>query len=358
MKSWSWVLLIAGAIAIKWVSLYPDWVENNYTYGIYPLIARLQRWLFGWIPISIGDLFYAFIILVLLFRAFRFFRFLFRRQLTRKYFTAALQQLIFIFLFIYVFFNLLWGLNYNRNGITVQLQLAVKPYTTADLDSLVATVQNRLNENAASITVAARDSFHQKKQLFRAAAEGYELAAQQYPFLRYQPRSVKPSLFSYIGNILGFQGYYNPFSGEAQVNTTIPPSLEPFVTTHEIAHQLGYGKEDEANFVGFLACRLHPSPVFKYSVYFDMYNYSIRDLYRRDTAAAKRYQEKLHPQVKADIKEYRAFLEKYKNPIEPVITWGYGNYLKANNQPSGKMTYNEVVAWLIAYYKKYGRESL
>jgi hypothetical protein len=35
--------------------------------------------------------------------------------------------------------------------------------------------------------------------------------------------------------------------------------------------------------------------------------------------------------------------------------WGYGHYLKANNQPAGKETYNEVVAWLIAYYELLNR---
>jgi hypothetical protein len=38
--------------------------------------------------------------------------------------------------------------------------------------------------------------------------------------------------------------------------------------------------------------------------------------------------------------------------------WGYGEFLKANNQPAGKRSYNEVVAWLIAYYKKFGTASL
>ena len=89
-----------------------------------------------------------------------------------------------------------------------------------------------------------------------------------------------------------------------------------------------------------------------------MYNYSVGEVYRRDTVLANSFQEKLHPQVLADIKEYRDFYRKYKNPIEPIIMWGYGNFLKANNQPAGKRSYNEVVAWLIAYYKKFGVEAL
>jgi Protein of unknown function (DUF3810) len=358
MKSWSWVVLVLSTILIKWVSLYPDWVERNYTYGIYPVISKIQRILLGWIPFSIGDLFYAFLILIVLFRAFRFFKLLFQKKLTRRYFASGLQQAIFFMLFVYVFFNALWGLNYNRSGIAAQLNLQVKKYTLADLDTLTSVIQTELNEYALQVTDAQRDSLDKKKRLFRESAIAFQYAASQFPFLKYKVNSIKPSLFSYAGNYLGFQGYYNPFSGEAQVNTTVPRFIEPFVTAHEIAHQLGYAKENEANFVAFLACRSFPSPAFKYSLYFDIYNYAIGEVTRRDTALARSYQRKLHPQVISDIKEFREFYRKYKNVIEPIVMWGYGHFLKANNQPAGKQTYNEVVAWLIAYYKKFGVESL
>jgi uncharacterized protein DUF3810 len=354
MKSWSWVLLIVFAILIKWSSYYPDWVERNFTYGVYPLISTVQRFLFGWFPVSIGDLFYTFLILVVLFRAFRFFKLLFQKKLTRNYFAVGLQQAIFFFLFVYVFFNVLWGLNYNRRGVAAQLGLEVKKYSLADLDTLTGAIQTKLNAYALAVTKGQRDSLNRKRILFSEASRAYRLASGKYSFLRYTPRSVKPSLFSYLGNYLGFQGYYNPFSGEAQVNTTVPRFIEPFVTAHEIGHQVGYARENEANFVAFLACQSSVSAGFKYSMYFDLYNYAVREIYRRDTALARAYQDKLHPQVKEDMKELRDFFRQYQNPIEPVIMWGYGHFLKANNQPGGKETYNEVVAWLVAYYKKYG----
>jgi len=358
MKSWSWVVLIVLTILIKWASWYPGWVERNYSQGVYPLISKVQRFLFGWIPFSIGDLFYAFLILVIVFRTFKFFKYLFQRRLTRKFFIIALQQGIFFFLFIYVFFNLFWGLNYNRIGIAKHLDLKAKAYSTEDIDTLTRALMERVNHYADLATETERDSFDKKRDLFHEASVAYHNASADYPFLKYSPRSVKPSIFSYAGNYLGFQGYYNPFTGEGQVNTTIPRFLEPFVTTHEIGHQLGFAKENEANFAGFLACRYSASNVFKYSVYYDMYHYAVVELYQRDSVKAKQYQEQLHEQVKKDQQTYIAFYKKYRNPIEPIIMWGYGQFLKANNQPGGKRSYNEVVLWLIAYYKKFGIEAL
>src|SRR6266705_1457299 len=99
MKSWSWLLLIVLTILIKWMSWYPVWVEKNYSLGLYPFIAKVQRILFGWIPFSFGDIFYACLILVALYKTFQFLKALFRRRVTRKYFIAGLQQIIFFFLF-------------------------------------------------------------------------------------------------------------------------------------------------------------------------------------------------------------------------------------------------------------------
>jgi hypothetical protein len=358
MKSWSWVLLVILTIAIKWASWYPEWVEKNYSQGAYPFIARVQRLLFGWIPFSVGDIIYGFLWLVVIYKTIRLIRDLFRRKVNRTYLLTGLQQIFFFILFVYVFFNLLWALNYDRKGIAGQLGLEVKQNNMADLDTLTTVIQERVNYYANFVTEEQRDSFNKKSRLFHSAAQAYKEAEAVYPFLKYEGISVKPSLYSYLGNYLGFQGYYNPFSGEAQVNTTIPRFLEPYVTTHEIAHQLGYAKEMEANFVGYLACRNYPSNAFRYSVYLDMYNYCLVEIAASDTTLARAYQAKAHSQVKKDQKEFRDFYRRYRNPIEPIIMWGYGQYLKANNQPSGKRSYNEVVQWLIAYYKKFGKEAL
>ena len=358
MKSWSWVVLISVVILIKFASTQPVWVEDNFSTNIYPVVSKIQRGIFGWIPFSIGDLFYAFLITVILFKTGQLIKTIYKRRFNRQFLLTGLKQIIFFFLFVYVFFYGLWGLNYSRQGITYQLGLEIKPYSVEDIDTVTGIIQQRLNFYAASVNEKRRDSFNRKKVLFEKATEAYLYAANRYSFLSYNPQSIKPSIFSYAGNFFGFQGYYNPFTGEGQVNTTIPRSLEPFVTAHEIAHQLGYAKENEANFVGFIACRSYPSDIFRYSLYFDMFSYASSELFRKDSSLAKKYRLGLHPQAKKDYKELRDFFYKNRNTVEPVISWMYGGYLQANNQPDGKRTYNQVVAFLIAYYKKFGAEAL
>ena len=358
MKAWSWILLIIAAILIKFASTQSLWVEENYSNGIYPLISKVQRSIFGWIPFSIGDLFYIFLGLVIIFKTIQLIKVILRKKMNRQYLLNGLKQVIFFFLFVYVFFYGLWGLNYSRKGISYQLNLEVKKYTVQEVDTITRLLQQRLNLYADTIDLKQRDSFNKKKTLFEKATEAYLYANNSYSFLSYESQSIKPSLFSYLGNYLGFLGYYNPFSGEGQVNTTMPRFLEPFVSTHEVAHQIGYAKENEANFVAFIACKSYPNNTYRYSMYFDMYLYAVAELAARDSSRARSYNENLHPQAIKDLEDFKQFLNKYRNQVEPIISWIYDGYLQANEQPEGKRAYNQVIAFLIAYYKKYGAEAI
>ncbi len=347
-------LIVLGlALLIKLFSLQPAWVEAVYSNGIYIGISWVQRFLLGWIPFSVGDLLYAAAVIFLLVKLVKAVRTIFRRQADKAFWLKGLQQVVFWILCVYVAFNLLWGLNYNRLGPARQLQLAMKPYTNDELKTVVQAIIRRLDETNAG-AVQVREQYNSHRALFGKARESYQLAQPLYPFLSYRAASVKSSLFSYLGDYLGYTGYYNPFTGEAQVNTTVPVFVLPFTTCHEIGHQLGYAKENEANFAGYLSAKSSTDMAFRYSVYLDLYGYSIRELYFRDSLAAKAMALQVPPQVKKDFAELRAFDARYKNPLEPYIRRLYGEYLRANQQPHGLQSYSEVMAFLVAYYRKYG----
>lgn len=356
-KITAWYILIGLVIAIKVFSLFPAAVERYYSDGMYPVISGAQRILFGWIPFSVGDLLYAAVVIILVVRLYRMIKLVVRRKTNRRYWKNTLGLTVFVVLIVYISFNLLWGLNYNRMGVMSQLSLQKSRYNKDDLHRLMSTLVWRLN-TLDSIAKIDRDALNTKRILFDEAIGSYKNLATRFPVIHYSFRSVKPSLFSYLGNYLGYTGYYNPFTGEAQVNTTVPEFVQPFTTCHEMGHQLGYAKENEANFAGFLAARTSDNPGFRYSVYFDMYTYSRFYLYSMDSVLAKKLDMELRPGVKQDFRELREFIQKHRNPIEKVIDKLYGQYLKANQQPSGKRTYSEVIDFLVAYQKKFRHEPI
>ena len=353
----TWMTLIVLAAAIKLFSFYPSAIERYYSRGIYPVLARLQRTLFGWIPFSIGDVLYLGAIVLVIWRLVRLIRSLIRREAGKGWLLRSLRRTIFVLLWVYVLFNGLWGLNYDRLGIADQLRLDVRPYTTAELHGLITMLVGEVNglDSAGRVDRAA---WSHMRILRKGAMKAYDTLACQDPRFVYSRPSVKSSLFSYPGVYIGFAGYYNPFSGEAQVNTRDPLFAQPYTTCHEMGHQLGYAKENEANFVGFLAAKNSPDPAFRYSVYLDLFLYAVRELYVRDSVMARSYRDSLAPGVREDLRELARFNRRYANPLEPVIWKLYGRYLRANRQPHGITTYSEVTAWLIAYIRKEGPGAL
>jgi hypothetical protein len=205
------------------------------------------------------------------------------------------------------------------------------------------------------VLLATHQPYPSSKNLFEGVRKAYAALGKNYPFLQYKNESLKSSSWGWFGNYAGFTGYYNPFTGEAQVNTTVPKFLQPFISCHEVAHQLGYAKEMEANFVGYLAATSSTDPLFQYSVYLDLFNYANRNLFITDSAAAKGYRNKLIPPVKEDIREWIRFNQRNRSLLEPVVRWGYGLFLQSNEQPQGILSYDEVTGFLIAYYKKIGK---
>jgi hypothetical protein len=329
-------------------------VENQYSTGFYPVFSRILRYIFGWLPFSVGDVLYGLVILWLMWKMISGIKIIFKKQATLLGFANGLGKCLRILLITYIIFNLFWGINYNRIGIANQLQLKMQKYNGDDLKMINGLLLEKVNVCKEAL-IDQPFIYPSNQQLFLKVKEAYVQAEKIYPFLKYKPVSLKPSVWSWVGNYMGFTGYYNPFTGEAQVNTLVPKFLQPFTSCHEVAHQLGYAKEMEANFVGYLSATASKDTLLHYSVYLDLFMYSNRNLFATDSVAANEYRKLLSPAVINDLKEWRAFNIKHRNPIEPVFRWIYGKYLQGNQQPQGVLSYDEVTGFIIAYYKKYGK---
>ena len=347
------IILLILAIAIKVLSFFPVTIEHFYSNGFYPPFSRALRKITGFVPFSLGDVCYAIAILVFVTWFIRGMVTWIQKKPLRPVFFKAVKKIILWCLGIYVWFNAAWGLNYNRLGIEYKLGINVKTYSTEELADLSKTLLGQLNKTR--IALGDSPSYPTVKNMYLETGAAYEETARIFPFLRYQNPSIKSSLFGNMGNYLGYLGYYNPFSGEAQVNTTVPAFIIPYTVCHETAHQLGYGSESEANFVGYIAATHSGNTLFEYSAYFNLFAYANSQLYQVDSIAARANIQLLDTLVKKDYKTYREFLRAHQNPIEPVITKFYGLFLQANNQPLGILTYDEVVGWLIAYKNKFGK---
>jgi hypothetical protein len=349
-------LLILFSIAINIYSSNAARVENGFSAHFYQSISKILRILFGWLPFSFGDLLYLVLVIFLAIKIFQLFRFVFvkkrRVNIKEKLKAGFITTLIFSSI-IYILFNIFWGINYNRQGIAQQLNLNIEKYSIEDLKCMNELLVEKIN-SSKMIIEKNHVSYPTNDELFARTHNAYNIVSKKYPFLVYKNCSIKKSMWGWLGNYTGFQGYYNPFTGEAQVNTTVPKFTQPFTTCHEVAHQLGYAKEMEANFVGYLAAANSADTLFRYSVYVELFTYANRTLFFADMKQAMANRKQLLPSVIADFKERRKFNAAHTSFAEPIISDWYSKFLQMNQQPMGILSYDEVTAFIIAYYKKFG----
>ena len=350
------VFLLIVCLFIHFFSINAESVENNYSITIYPFIATKFRILLGWIPFSIGDILWLVLIIFLVKQVFILLRFVLikkRRLLTKEKVLQFVYSFLLFTTIFYILFNIFWGINYNREGIAKQLHLPLKEYSLAELKNINGLLVKKINESKQSF-VRNKTAYPNTDELFVMTENAYKNVAYKLPFLQYHSSSIKQSMWGWLGNYTGFLGYYNPATGEAQVNTTVPKFTQPFTACHEVAHQLGYAKEMEANFVGYLAAASSKETVFQYSVYTDLFTYANRTLYFADSSSAFYYSRLLLSSVLDDYKKRRKFNRDHTSFIEPIFRSAYGLFLKSNQQPNGILSYDEVTGFIIAYYKKFG----
>ena len=179
-KTKAWLTVVAAVALIKLFSLFPAAVERYYSNGVYLWITRSLRFLFGWIPFSMGDLLYLCTGIYLLVKLLQFLRAIIKKKANKLFLWHALRWLGFYCLLVYAIFNILWGLNYNRLGMAYQMQLQLKPYSTEELHQVMQALVQRLDTTSIK-ALATRNRYLNKKMLFGESYNSYRQAEQRYP---------------------------------------------------------------------------------------------------------------------------------------------------------------------------------
>ena len=343
------ILLPIQFFLIELASINPSFIEKYYSNGIYPFISSFFRISLGWIPFSVGDL-------LLFFGVFVLIRFCYRIIKTRfKNILPKVLHFLAILSVVYFCFYLFWGLNYYREPLANNLNYSKSKYTTIQLKKVTEHIIYELNKYQLEITkndtVQVKNPYNER-EMYSIAISGYEYLSKDFPQLKYQFKSVKSSLMSLLQSYNGTSGYLNPLTGEAQVNNRIPKTSYPTTICHEMAHQIGFAAENEANFVGFLAANYNKDIYFKYASYRMAFGYCISEIRKRDKEVASKLWKTVNKGISKDFNNSYLFWQQYKNPFEPLVKKGYNAYLKANKQQKGIDSYNYVVDLLISYFEE------
>ncbi len=301
--------------------------------------AHMQ--LFAGFPFSVGDVLYILLILLIIIIIIN----IFKQGKRRKSFRLLLI-LLNVSYFIYQFF---WGMLYFQPAIIEKLP-GQEP-TAAKAKELALQILERCKKTRNEVQEDRNGVF----KLENSGLLKQEIIIQQNDIpaeinLK-KPSgiiSVKPSLFSSVMSFTGIAGYYNPFTAEAQYNALLPSSQIPATIAHETAHQLGFAREQEASFIGYLIGRDAENAELRYSTEFFALKSLLRSVYEEDSVFVEQTIASFSDGMQRDLDYERRFSEEHDSVLDVVFGFTNDLFLKSNQQ-EGSITYSYFVDLLIRY---------
>ncbi len=354
---WITSLLLPFGYGIFWLAGWdPELVERLYAERVFPPVSRLISWPARLLPWSLGELLLILILAGMVLSLIGFVRGLMARTPDFPWMLLLLKRAGGLFGLagvLYASFVLLWGLNYLRPPIANTLEWPSEPPNVVELQGLCEALALDANQLRKELPSDERGVLRVDRQfVLDRRNDGYErLRGQLMPVLpasMHEPSRPKIAIFSPLMSRSLTYGMYLPWTGEALLNGSTPAPALPFSVCHEMAHQHGIAREDEANFIGYLACRLHPDPLFRYSGARAVLGEAMAQLWAVAPEAAKAIRASLTRDVLADEAAEAAWLHLHKGRFSRAQGRVYDGYLKAQGQVDGVRSYGRVVDLLIA----------
>lgn len=350
------VFFAACFAAYAAASYAPELVERHYSQGLYPAIMQ------KWVPVtsavrfSVAELAVYAIALCAILRIAK----AVARAVRARGAAGKLRQLLDALLdglllagALMLLFVAMWGMNYNRLPLAETAGIDARPVSAAALAETCRYMAGRANE--------LREAAHEgdgglmalnmsRPATFDRARDGFLALSSDFPTLGLvAPGLPKPVLSSVLLSYAGITGVYFPMTAEANVNSGISDAELPFTICHELAHQLGYAREDEANFIAWLACDYSPYADYQYSGSLMALIHLLNQLRGADAAAWAEARGMCSDAVDRDLEALGQFWQRYEGPVSEMSGKVNDAFLKANRQQDGVKSYGRMADLVIAY---------
>lgn len=280
--------------------------------------------------------------------------YLIRRAGSREQFYRSLAGCLTAILLFAAFYLVTVAPGYRTSRLSDRLGLAEQEIdeeilrdTALYLLREARSLEGELARGENGATVLSLDFSDLTKEILR----GYEAIDPSGKLSSPSAARLKPVMLSSLMSSAHFLGIWSYVTGETNINTQFPDYTIPYTAAHEMAHQRGIAREDEANFMAFLALSACDDPYLRYSGYLGLYEYVSYALYEHypDTYFSVVLPE-LGDGVRDEMIAYEEFFEPHEGSTLSEITGAVNDaYLKANGT-SGEASYGEVVRLAVAYY--------
>lgn len=270
-------------------------------------------------------------------------------RLKRLY--AAVINLLAAGLAVYAGFCMLWGVYYYGDDFMTRSGLKNDNISVEQLETVTEYFAALVNEYSSQVPRDADGNYVADcDAILRRSNEVYANVEETLPCLSGPAVRAKGVYFSRVMSYTDFTGFFFPFTAEANVNTDFPPALFASTVAHELAHQRGVAKEQEANFAAVLASLEYGDAEYCYSACMLAYTHLGNALYSADYDAWKSIYLTLNEDVRRDFAANREYWAQFETPVQKVSNTVYEGFLHSYDQTMGLKSYGACVDLLVNYY--------
>jgi hypothetical protein len=251
-------------------------------------------------------------------------------------------------------FVLTFAAGYRGKSLESKLDFKSEKLTATDLYNSAEYLSQKINELAQEISYSDNGFSQMPYRLDVMSSKlisAYDEFCEEHTFIHNFHSRVKPVLISEAMSYAHITGVYTFFTGESNINVDFPDYTIPYTAAHELAHQRGIAREDEANMIAFLVSMQSDDIYIRYSAYVGVYEYVASALYRADKDLYRKNYSGLDPRVQREQDAYREFFKKYQHSVTSSVSNTVNDiYLQAQGTVGAK-SYGMVVDMTVAYLK-------
>lgn len=248
-------------------------------------------------------------------------------------------------------YNVSMGTAYHTTPLSDRLDIEE---CEVNADSLAVSMQILCEKvNAIAPTLEYTDGVSEKELSLDAMSEricqAYALFSERHNFPKSFDSVAKGMVASPVMSLLGLTGIYTFYTGEANVNLTYPTFDVAFTTAHELSHQRGILRENEANFMAFLVLYESSDDYLRYAAALTMLEYVGYALYKTDEAKYREIMSTLDLRARSDLAASSEVSKKYGGTILADISDFFNDLFLKSNGTEGIVSYGMVVALAVSY---------
>ena len=238
--------------------------------------------------------------------------------------------------------------------------ISSEQHTTAELEDLAFRIALQINDLSTQVSRDEHGCFVLTADTDETPRKAIGALSEEFVDLGGYEVRPKPIYCSFSMSQMDLMGIYFPFSMEANYNRDMYKAKLPCTTCHELVHTKGFMREEEANFIAFVACDRSDNVDYRYSGYLSALTYVRNKLFEYcDDETKIRLDSMIAEAVWIDIEGNRDYWKSVQEAedtvfdsetVSEVSDKAMEASLQANGVKDGKKSYGRMVDLMLNYY--------